>query len=82
MTGQELAEKEAEWQKEREALSAEIGRFTTQLTWVEKNPSGQKRRLSRSDILREDCRMTGIRRRQTHENRPEVSPGQEAFLSS
>jgi hypothetical protein len=47
-----------------------------------KNPSGQKRRLSRSDILREDSRMTGIRRRQTHENRPEVSPGQEAFLSS
>ena len=33
---QELAEKEADWQKEREALYAEIGRLTTQLTWLEK----------------------------------------------
>jgi len=33
---QELAEKEAEWQQEREALYAEIGRLTTQLTWLEK----------------------------------------------
>lgn len=30
------AEKEAEWQKEREALYAEIGRLTTQKTWLEK----------------------------------------------
>ena len=45
-------------------------------------PSGQKRRLSKDDILREDCHMAGIRRRQTHENRTEVSPDQEAFLSS
>lgn len=30
------AEKEAEWQKEREALYAEIGRLTTEKTWVEK----------------------------------------------
>jgi transposase-like protein len=35
-TAQELAEKEAEWQKEREALYAEIGRLTTQVTWLEK----------------------------------------------
>lgn len=35
-TGQELAEKEAEWQKERETLYAEIGRLTTQMTWLEK----------------------------------------------
>jgi len=34
---QELAEKEAEWDKEREALYAEIGRLTTQVTWLEKN---------------------------------------------
>ena len=33
---QELAEKEAEWQQEREALYAEIGRLTTQMTWLEK----------------------------------------------
>jgi putative transposase len=33
---QELAEKEAEWQQEREALYAEIGRLTTQVTWLEK----------------------------------------------
>ena len=33
---QELAEKEAEWQQEREALYAEIGRLTTQLRWLEK----------------------------------------------
>lgn len=33
---QELAEKEAEWEKEREALYAEIGRLTTQMTWLEK----------------------------------------------
>jgi len=31
-----LAEKEAEWEKEREALYAEIGRLTTQMTWLEK----------------------------------------------
>ena len=35
-TAQELAEKEAEWQQEREALYAEIGRLTTQVTWLEK----------------------------------------------
>jgi transposase-like protein len=35
-TAQELAEKEAEWQKERETLYAEIGRLTTQMTWLEK----------------------------------------------
>jgi transposase-like protein len=33
-TAQELAEKEAEWEKEREALYAEIGRLTTQVTWL------------------------------------------------
>ena len=33
---QELAEKEAEWEKEREALYAEIGRLTTQVSWLEK----------------------------------------------
>ena len=33
---QELAEKEAEWQQEREALYAEIGRLTTHVTWLEK----------------------------------------------
>jgi transposase-like protein len=33
---QELAEKEAEWQEEREALYAQIGRLTTQVTWLEK----------------------------------------------
>jgi transposase-like protein len=31
-----LAEKEAEWQNEREALYAEIGRLTTEKTWLEK----------------------------------------------
>ena len=35
-TAQELAEKEAEWQQERETLYAEIGRLTTQVTWLEK----------------------------------------------
>ncbi len=35
-TAQELAEKESEWQQERDALYAEIGRLTTQLTWLEK----------------------------------------------
>ena len=35
-SAQELAEKEAEWEKEREALYAEIGRLTTQVTWLEK----------------------------------------------
>jgi transposase-like protein len=33
---QELVQKEAAWQQEREALYAEIGRLTTQLAWVEK----------------------------------------------
>jgi len=35
-SAQELAEKEAEWQQEREALYAQIGRLTTQMTWLEK----------------------------------------------
>ena len=35
-TAQQLAEKEAEWQQERETLYAEIGRLTTQMTWLEK----------------------------------------------
>ena len=35
-SAQELAEKEAEWQQEREALDAQIGRLTTQMTWLEK----------------------------------------------
>jgi len=38
-TAQELAQKEAAWQQEREALYAEIGRLATQLTWVEKTTS-------------------------------------------
>ena len=33
---QELAEKESEWEKEREVLYAVIGRLTTQVTWLEK----------------------------------------------
>src|SRR5579862_9295278 len=33
---QELAEKEAQWEKEREALYAEIGRLPKQVTWLEK----------------------------------------------
>ncbi len=36
----ELAQKEAAWQEERDALYAEIGRLTTQLTWVEKKSRG------------------------------------------
>ena len=35
-SAQELAEKEAGWQQERAALYAEIGRLTTQVTWLEK----------------------------------------------
>src|SRR5947209_16682818 len=35
-SAQELAEKETEWQQEREGLYAEIGRLTTQVTWLEK----------------------------------------------
>jgi len=37
---QELAQKEAEWQQERDALYAEIGRLTTQMTWLEKKSRG------------------------------------------
>lgn len=33
---QELVQKEAERQQEREALYAEIGRLTTQMTWLKK----------------------------------------------
>jgi transposase len=31
-----MREKEAEWQQEREALYAEIGRLATEKTWLEK----------------------------------------------
>jgi transposase-like protein len=37
---QELARKETEWQQERETLYAEIGRLTTQMTWLEKKSRG------------------------------------------
>jgi hypothetical protein len=33
---QNMREKEAEWQQEREALYAEIGRLATEKTWLEK----------------------------------------------
>ena len=32
----ELAAKEAAWEKEREELYAEIGKLSTQLTWLKK----------------------------------------------
>jgi transposase-like protein len=48
---QELAEKEAEWQKEREALYAEIGRLTTQLTWLEKNLAQGLSRAERRKLV-------------------------------
>lgn len=38
---QEQAQKEAAWEQEREVLYAEIGRLTTQLTWVEKKSRGR-----------------------------------------
>ena len=37
---QDLAQKETEWQQEREALYAEIGRLTTQMAWLEKKSHG------------------------------------------
>jgi transposase-like protein len=37
---QELVQKEEAWQQERDALYAEIGRLTTQLTWVGKKSRG------------------------------------------
>jgi len=40
---QELAQKEMAWQEEREALYAQIGRLTTQLTWVEKKSQGLRK---------------------------------------
>jgi len=40
---QDQAHKEAEWQAEREALYAEIGRVTTQLTWLEKKSHAVRR---------------------------------------
>jgi len=39
-SAQEQREREQEWQREREDLYAEIGRLTTQLTWLKKK-SGQ-----------------------------------------
>ncbi len=35
-SAQEQAAKEAAWEKEREELYAEIGKLTTQLTWLKK----------------------------------------------
>ena len=49
---------------------------------LEKKPSGQKYRLSEDGILREECSIAGICRRQAHENSPEVLPRHQAFLSS
>ncbi len=41
-TAQELAQKEAAWQQEREALYAEIGRLTTQVAWLKESRAGLK----------------------------------------
>jgi len=38
-SAQELAEKEAAWEKEREELYAEIGKLSTQLSWLKKKSS-------------------------------------------
>jgi transposase-like protein len=38
-SAKEQAEKEAVWEKEREGLYAEIGKLTTQLTWLKKKCS-------------------------------------------
>lgn len=46
-----LAEKEAEWQKEREALFAEIGRLTTEKTWLEKNLEHSLDRSKRMELI-------------------------------
>ncbi len=35
-SAQEQATKEGTWEKEREGLDAEIGKLTTQLTWIKK----------------------------------------------
>jgi putative transposase len=52
---QELAHKEAHWEQEREALYAEIGRLTTQVTWLEKN-LGWQTHLDSQRILGEEER--------------------------
>jgi putative transposase len=41
-----LAEKEAEWQQEREALYAEIGRLITEKTWLKKKAVLQRKNRS------------------------------------
>jgi transposase len=38
----------AEYEERLNGLYGDIGRLTTQLTWLKKKPSGQKRRLSSS----------------------------------
>lgn len=46
-----LAEEEAEWQKEREALFAEIGGLTTEKTWLEKNLEHTLDRSKRMELI-------------------------------
>ena len=59
---QELAQKEAAWQQEREALYAEIGRLTTQVTWLEKNlEHGLSREERRKLVLRHNSVGKGSR---------------------
>jgi putative transposase len=50
-SARELAAKEAQWQQEREALYAEIGRLTTQVTWLEKNLAQGLSRQERRELV-------------------------------
>ena len=48
---QEQAARERAWQQERETLFAEIGRLTTQLTWLKKNLASTLSRNERQDLI-------------------------------
>lgn len=48
---QEQAAKEAAWEKEREELYAEIGKLTTQLTWLKKNGATCLDREERGEMI-------------------------------
>jgi transposase len=64
------------------SLYQHIGQLKVQVDWLEKKPSGQKRRLREDAILREERLIDGIIRRKAHEKSQEALQRHQTFLSS
>jgi len=50
-TAKDQANKEAAWEQERDELYSEIGKLTTQLSWLKKNLAESLSRSERQDLI-------------------------------